>query len=300
MKKQNEHKDARILGALAQIDDDLIAEAAAPVRRIPRGRVALVAACLTLVGLTVMFFVWTMTRFTSPPEEPNGSANESESTPSVAITPPEEEMGSDIQLCPPSNEKTYRFITYSELYDALYTTDAPVFLELHADMDLPSYGEVYNRTLSDFFARKLDLLIPLHEGTPLPISDHIEWQRVTLFTNEQYHLPWIWYYCEYEGETVVISLSYLDPLQNKTISDAQTFTDALRLLAPTASPGESTTITMAHGTTVPVNIFSTATKRTYYRFLYHDCLVSVWAYDNTYSIPKSFWQGFSLQPFHPV
>lgn len=197
--------------------------------------------------------------------------------------------------------ETYECKTFDELYDFLRTPGA-------------EGTEVYSKQFTAFKTAMENgdapLLIPYFNGDPTEIKGSAEWQNITVFTSELYKLPWIWYYCNYDGRCVVVGISYLDYLSQLGIEAPQSisnFMEGLGSNAPNPDNKEKysenyndiyyDSCVLANGPVETV-VYDCKNGRMQYQFITNDCIVSVWDYEGG-EIGKNFWNDFSLQEYTP-
>jgi hypothetical protein len=79
---------------------------------------------------------------------------------------------------------------------------------------------VYQNTLSSFASGKIKLAIPKINNEDMPLRNHKGFSNVTLFTDELYSLPWIWYHCLINEQDLTVSISYLNVLGQDKLNSA--------------------------------------------------------------------------------
>ena len=144
----------------------------------------------------------------------------------------------------------------------------------------------------------------------MTIRGEYEWQKIVLFISELYELPWIWYYCDYKGETVVVGISDLETIESISIPEDSDYREAVSIIAPNAPLYTSDFADNASKNTITdMNIILDGNKnvaalryyygksdRYYYRFILGKCLVSIWAYESGVELTNDFFESFSLKP----
>ena len=264
-----------ILRAMGMIDPEMIDEAA-PDRprkhRSPWLKWAVAAAACLVAALCAIPVVRLI----------SGGMTNSDQDERVTVNGHEEGVS-------PRDQATYSFDDYQELRQALKSG------QLRKDAEEYGYGARYEALLDGFRNGEIALLIPHCHGEPCPLEGHAEWQKITLFTSEYFTLPWIWYYCDFDGKPIVVSVSYTDVLDPSLTEGCATFAELAARLAPDyAKPTKTETVTFM-GKPVEAAVYTVKDGRTYYRFLWDDMMVSVWGYDEITVPDNDFWASFSLE-----
>ena len=209
----------------------------------------------------------------------------------------------------PPESGTYSFAAPEFLYAALKGFDE--MGSLRNDPDFERFGDWYISFLDEFTKEiPADLMYPYLNGSPMKISGVAEWQQITLFTCELYNLPWIWYYCEYDGKCVVVGVSYLDYLKQFGVAQTEDVIEFISSVAPHSplpanreqyvnSSGltdiNETELVLADGVRLKALVLEYANGRTYYRFIQNRCILSVWYYDGG-KPDDGFWNAFDIMP----
>ena len=199
---------------------------------------------------------------------------------------------------PPLSNATFNFDSYDELYSWLRSP-------INEDIDI--YDKQFKAFKQSMENASAPMLIPMLYGVPAEIKGTCEWQKIYVFTDEQYNLSWIWYYCNYNGRCVVVGISYLDYLSEIGIAipkDIKTFMQGIGSTFPNPENKDKysnyndiyyDTLTTADGNTDAV-IYDFKEERTHYRFITDGCLLSVWDYNNG-TLGEDFWSEFSLEEY---
>lgn len=199
---------------------------------------------------------------------------------------------------PPLSNATFNFGSYDELYSWLRSP-------INEDIDI--YDKQFKAFKQSMENASAPMLIPMIDGVPAEIKGTCEWQKIYVFTDEQYNLPWIWYYCNYNGRCVVVGISYLDYLSEIGIAipkDIKTFMQGIGSTFPNPENKDKysnyndiyyDTLTTADGNTDAV-FYDFKEGRTHYRFITEGCLLSVWDYNNG-TLGEDFWSEFSLEEY---
>ena len=159
----------------------------------------------------------------------NGCYNNTESQHINENTPKEinVENTSDISSTMPETN-IYMFDTYSDLLDALIKPDSVLKQETNDN------GELFEKTLSNFESKKIDLFIPVINESVVALRNKEDYSNIVLFTSELYNLPWIFYNCKADDCEVDIRIAYPNIIENNDINSATKYTEVLEILAPDA------------------------------------------------------------------
>lgn len=151
-------------------------------------------------------------------DEPTASPDESP-TENPTETPTLGPVNTDPLFTAPPASKTYDFSSDNELAAAL-SLKGGAFFELLREDNKAGYGDQYARLLQLFSDGKISFLNPLRHGNAVYYSN--EYSRyngknnapIELYTNGQFNLPWIRFYCysyvQDRGELLTMDITYLD------------------------------------------------------------------------------------------
>ena len=205
-----------------------------------------------------------------------------------------------VQTPPDSN--VYSFHSYAALSEALLRQDS----SLHSDSN--KYGELFDKTISSFNNKAIDLRIPLADNEVLPLRNKEEFANISFMTAELYNLPWIWYHCKFNGVEIEIKLAYPSVMEYNELNSAKTYCEFLHLIAPDApNPNNYTKyesyrniyeaeINLANNKKVVAMISELIdSSKIYVMFPFEGLLVSVYADKQVLS--SSFWDSFSLEKY---
>lgn len=125
---------------------------------------------------------------------------------------------------------------------------------------------------------------------------------IVLFTQEKFNLPWTWYYCDLDGNDVVIEVCCLDVIDDAVegveIKKDASYADISEKLAPLYDTARNFTderrevlrsvverdLTLADGTQTTATVYDYNEEnywhRKTYRFRYGNLLVCVWNYSD--------------------
>lgn len=151
-------------------------------------------------------------------DEPTASPDEP-STENPTATPTQGPVNADPMFTAPPASKTYEFSSNNELAAVLSFKDGALF-ELLREDNKAGYGDQYARLLQLFSDGKVSFLNPLRHGNAVYYSDQYSRYNgknnapIELYTNGQFNLPWIRFYCysyvQDRGELLTIDITYLD------------------------------------------------------------------------------------------
>ncbi len=151
-------------------------------------------------------------------DEPTASPDEP-STENPTATPTQGPVNTDPMFTAPPASKTYEFSSNNELAAVLSLKDGALF-ELLREDNKAGYGDQYARLLQLFSDGKVSFLNPLRHGNAVYYSN--EYSRyngknnapIELYTNGQFNLPWIRFYCysyvQDRGDLLTMDMTYLD------------------------------------------------------------------------------------------
>ncbi len=151
-------------------------------------------------------------------DEPTASPDESP-TENPTETPTTGPVNTDPLFTAPPASKTYDFSSDNELAAAL-SLKGGAFFELLREDNKAGYGDQYARLLQLFSDGKASFLNPLRHGNAVYYSN--EYSRyngknnapIELYTNGQFNLPWIRFYCysyvQDRGDLLTMDMTYLD------------------------------------------------------------------------------------------
>ena len=151
-------------------------------------------------------------------DEPTASPDESP-TENPTETPTLGPVNTDPLFTSPPASKTYDFSSNNELAAAL-SLKGGAFFELLREDNKAGYGDQYARLLQLFSDGKASFLNPLRHGNAVYYSN--EYSRyngknnapIELYTNGQFNLPWIRFYCysyvQDRGDLLTMDITYLD------------------------------------------------------------------------------------------
>ena len=229
----------------------------------------------------------------------------------LTVDSTEKDNGNTVKNVAPDDSRTYSFDNYEELYDALCITDSSEHLTIIEDIKNYDYGDRFSEFVSYLADENSKLMIPFFGNKACSIKGSAEWQKITVFSNELLNAPWIWYYCDYNGTTVVVALTYTEVFNNLNPSEYTSFSRLSNAVNPDfPSPANYEKYTESYSSITEQNLSldndktvsavvyrSVSTERVSYRFVYDNTVVSVWAYNDPTVTDDEFWASFSLQEY---
>ena len=215
----------------------------------------------------------------------------------IEIKNKSDELSSSHLQTPPETN-SYLFDSYNALSDALTKPDSSIIA------DSNNYGELFNKTVSAFNNKTIDLYIPSVDGNACALRNKEGFSNISVMTAELYNLPWIWYHCKVNDNDVDVKIAYHSIIENAELNSAKTYYDVLKLIAPDAPNPDNfakfesylniyeSEINLANGKKADAMISETTNNKVYVMFIYEGKLISVYADKDTLS--ESFWSSFSL------
>ncbi|WP_019679141.1 dockerin type I repeat-containing protein [Ruminococcus flavefaciens] len=205
-----------------------------------------------------------------------------------------------IQTPPVSN--SYLYESYNDLNEALIKQDSSILV------DSNNYGELFNKTVSAFGNKDIDLYVPAIDGKACDLKNKEGFSNISLMTAELYNLPWIWYHCKVNKTDVDVKLAYHSVIESSELNSAKTYYEVLKVIAPDAPNPDNyakfesyqkiyeSEITLVNDKKVVAMILEIAnSSNVYVMFVYEGKLVSIYA--NKDALSESFWSSFSLEKY---
>lgn len=106
---------------------------------------------------------------------------------------------------PPTDRQIYENQTYQELIFHLLDANEGNSL---VQSEQALYGEKHQKLLEAFKDGEIVLKAPKMNGALMPLWKREGFSKISIFTRETYHLPWIWYYCLYKDQNVRVQITY--------------------------------------------------------------------------------------------
>ncbi len=204
----------------------------------------------------------------------------------------------------PPYDTTYSFSAYDELKWILDPMNRGGLDSIGKGRE--EYGAAYQTVLDAFEKGDVLLLTPHLAGKELELRDEVDLSRISVFTSELYNLPWIWYHCKVNGQSLRVQIAYLDVLEHSTLRNCKTYLDALSLIAPSApSPSNFQKFSSYHaiyekdivvgGRTVTALVSELENDTREYVKLYMDGVL-VTLYADKQLLTDEFFAAFTLEP----
>lgn len=120
----------------------------------------------------------------------------------------------------------YDYKTYEELIDALSKDNAESLIQQEKTL----WGEKFERFV-DAIGESGALKLPKVYGELLPIRENDKLPKISVFKQEGYGAPWIWFHGEIDGRTVRVQMAYPT---NVEIEEGMNASEILELIFPGA------------------------------------------------------------------
>lgn len=204
----------------------------------------------------------------------------------------------------PLANKTYSYGTYEKLYCELTAPyeENPLVLEQE------EFGVTYCDMLMAMAYGKTELCVPQVNGINLPLRSS-GGAEITLFTNELYNLPWIWYQCLFDEKyEITVKLSYIASIG---LNDAYSMTDFCKLqkiIAPDAPSPDNykeydaysviyqQELELGDGSIVMAMMSELKdSSKIYVSICQNGMLVSLYGEKEVFT--KEFWRSFAMTPY---
>ena len=137
-----------------------------------------------------------------------------------------------IEIQTPPYTDSYEFNSYKELSEGLIQPDS--FLKRDIAKDRDKYGGIYEKTITLFEKKAVDLWVPSYGGKLCTLRDAEGFNNITVFTVELYNLPWIWYFCKVQDKSFRVQIAYTCVLDSVKLDSARTYCEVLSVIAPDA------------------------------------------------------------------
>ena len=155
----------------------------------------------------------------------------------ISETNKENETTYAIIIESPPEHYFYSYNSYYEVEQALMCKDSIAYSLLRKEQN--NCGKIYINTLAGFSSGDFKIAVPKINNEPISLWDEKGYSSVTLFTCELYNLPWLWYNCEVDEQSVDIKVSYLAAVENLNIEPTATYSEILQIIAPKAPSPEN-------------------------------------------------------------
>ena len=203
----------------------------------------------------------------------------------------------------PADHNSYTFHSYQDVVKALTQKESKEYSKLREEQSV--YGAAYKDTLSKFAAEDIKIAVPQFGEGPMPLRNKDGYANISLLTSELYNLPWLWYRCVVNDQSLDVKISYLDAIENLDNVSPKTYTDVLKLIAPRAPSPENyekyesyktiyeKKVVLKDGVAVNAMISELKNSSKVYVMFYDDGLLVTLHGDNEL-FTDAFWQSFSI------
>ena len=202
----------------------------------------------------------------------------------------------------------YDFDSYEEIKRALTDTHSVIYSDLKIASAQLSYRDVYRQTLEAYGTKKIKMSVPRFNGNLMKLRNLEGFSNITFFSRELFNLPWIWYDCKVNGSDLRIKVSNISIIDNKELRAADSYCNALSLIAPDApSPSNykdyesyssiyEKDIVLSGGQTVKAMICELKDSSNIYVMFYKDDVLVI-LYADAELFTDSFWESFDIAPY---
>ena len=204
----------------------------------------------------------------------------------------------------PMASKTYSYGAYEKLY---WELTAP-YEENPLVLEQEEFGDAYHDMLMAMAYGKTELYVPQVNEINLPLSSD-GGAEITLFTNELYNLPWIWYKCLLgEKYEITVKLSYITSIG---LNDAYSMTDfckVQKIIAPDAPSPDNyeeykvystiyqQELQLGDGSAVMAMVSELKdSSKIYVSICQNGMLVSLYGEKDVFT--EEFWRSFAMVPY---
>ncbi|MBQ0083807.1 MAG: hypothetical protein KBS52_03465 [Clostridiales bacterium] len=216
----------------------------------------------------------------------------------------------------------YDFNSYEDLDLGFTDATGEAFKTIANDAAIGGKGEsdVYFRLMREGFSLgTLKFQTPMYkkEEAPLQTDDGC---AIAVLSNKWFNVPWIWYYCDFEGFYTIVQTGFTDLLEKSKTEGLITYEDYCKKLNPAeptaATPKEQykeeydsitrQKLTLGDGTQVEATVYKYNKKtlgfsRTAYKFIYKGRIYSIlnmYGMDND-KFTDDVWKSFSVKEVQP-
>lgn len=201
---------------------------------------------------------------------------------------------------PSLSSRVYGFNSYEELSNVFSENNNNIIKNEKA-----LYGDKYE-TFVNMLTEDETISIPKLNGQNMDLRNRDGYDNIIILVNELYRLPWIWYYCLYNGENVNIHLTYLSLFDNNENNlNEMNFAELLKSIMPEAPNVDNysnysnyknafvSEIQLSDKTvSALVYEYNDNTKKTFL-FIYNELCVLVDAESSV--LTNAFWERFSIE-----
>ena len=208
-----------------------------------------------------------------------------------------------IEIQTPSYTESYGFNSYKELAEALLQPDS--FLKRDIAKDRDSYGGIYEKTITLFEKKAVDLWVPSYGNNLCTLRNTEGFSNITVFTAELYNLPWIWYFCKVQDKSFRVQIAYTCVLDSVKLDSARTYCEVLSVIAPDAPQPANykkyksykkiyeKDLSLSNGKKLTAMVSEVKDRDSVYVMFKHDGLLVCITADS-WILSDSFWREFDL------
>lgn len=208
-----------------------------------------------------------------------------------------------VELESPPEHYSYTYDTYQDLARALSQKGSSEYSMLREEQE--SCGTVYKKTLSEFSSGNFKIAVPQINESPISLRNKKGFSNVSLLTNELYNMPWVWYHCVINDQSIDVKIAYLNAVVKFKDDSTVAYTDILQLIAPSAPCPDNyekyesyaaiyeKELNLKGGVNVKAMISEMKDKtKVYVKFYYDGMLISLYGEKDLFTY--DFWKSFSI------
>ena len=200
------------------------------------------------------------------------------------------------------NSHTYNFDSYNSFYTVFAGPNSAESTQISAEKSL------YSKEYSDFIDLMMTdgtMVVPKLNGDVIELRNMDNYAQISLFTQELYNLPWIWYHCQYSGDTnLSISITDLSVVENLNVSETHKISDIVRKLAPDAPNVDNYENFSGYKSIseTEIQLYDRQVSALYYELNNDDRIMVAFVYDDMYvllrglptTLTEDFFEMFSV------
>lgn len=197
---------------------------------------------------------------------------------------------------------TYNFDSYNSFYTVFADPNSAESTQISAEKSL------YSKEYSDFIDLMMTdgtMVVPMLNGAVIELRNMDNYAQISLFTQELYNLPWIWYHCQYSGDTnLSISITDLSIVENLNVGETHKFSDVVRKLAPDAPNVDNYENFSGYKiiSETEIQLYDRQVSALYYELNNDDRIMVAFVYDDMYvllrglptTLTEDFFEMFSV------
>lgn len=217
----------------------------------------------------------------------------------------------------------YEFTSFSELEETFVKKDSVLYNQIKDDDAAGKFvGERKNfKTFFDNVSSgKSKLLMPLYNNAAPELHTE-DGCQIYMFSNREMDIPWIWYYCNFDGFYTVLTVGMADVLGEEQTKGLVTYKDYCKKFMPDEPTADTPkakykgkytsitekTLTLADGTKVEATVYRadkdvTDYWRSTYKFVYKGRICTLFNvyYSGIDSATPEFWKTISFKDAEPI